>query len=226
MTPTPVGRVFILESPNAVDLLEERGERSSLEQVCRLFGHDAYSFLLRDSRELQQTLTYISSIGWSDDAGNAPLFIHISVHGNAKGIAVGPDDISWDGLTKMITKMYKDLDKYQGPIVIILSACGAEKIKLTDVIRTKHESGEIKSPPEFIFVFSDEAIYWTDAVVTWTIFYHRAASLKFKRRDTGDIKELLKQIRNSGFGTLKYYRWDLARKKYLHHTAKTTKKGA
>jgi len=81
------GRVFILESPNPLDLLENRGERLALEQVCKLVGHDASTFLLRDAQELKQTFSYISSIkGNKDD--KTPLFIHISVHGNNAEIAV------------------------------------------------------------------------------------------------------------------------------------------
>jgi len=220
MKQTAVGRVFVLESPNALDLLEERGERSSLEQVCRIFGHDAYSFLLRDSKELEQTLTYISTIGWFDGAGDLPLFLHISVHGNENEIAVGSDHISWEDLAGMITEMYKNLDGYEGPIVLILSACGADKNRLTQIIKSKQQTGEILSPPEYIFVFSDEQMSWTDAVVTWTVFYHKAASLKFKKGDALNIRKLLNQLHELGLGKLKYYRWDLEKDKYLSYAAK------
>ena len=224
MKQTAVGRVFILESPNALDLLQERGERSSLEQVCRIFGHEAYSFLLRDSKELEQTLTYISSIGWFGGAEDLPLFIHISVHGNQNEIAVGSERITWSDLAGMITEMYKNLDGYEGPIVLILSACGADKNRLTTFIRSKHLNGEIQSPPGYIFVFTDEEITWTDAVVTWTVFYHKAASLKFKKGDALNIRKLLNQLRELGLGKLKYYRWDSDKKEYVYYAAKAVKK--
>ena len=56
-------RIFLLESPNALDLLEGTGETTSLSQVCRLFGHEVASFLIRDKRELRQTLMYVGSVG-------------------------------------------------------------------------------------------------------------------------------------------------------------------
>lgn len=42
------GRVFILESPNPLDLLENRDERLALEQVCKLAGCDAWTFLFSE----------------------------------------------------------------------------------------------------------------------------------------------------------------------------------
>ena len=36
--------------------LEGTGETRSLSQVCQLFGHDVASLLIRDKRELKQTL--------------------------------------------------------------------------------------------------------------------------------------------------------------------------
>ena len=72
------GRIFLLESPNALDLLEGTGETTSLSQVCKLFGHDFASFLIRDQQELGQTLMYISSLGWRKRRGKLPIFIHLS----------------------------------------------------------------------------------------------------------------------------------------------------
>ena len=167
---SPPAKIFLLESPNALDLLEERGERNSLEHVCKLFGHNATSFLLRDSSELGQTLMYLSSIGRHEDAGNAPLFIHISVHGNADSICVGPDDISWNDFAKMISRTYNDLKLYEGPSILIISACGANEQELTDLITKKYKKKEVEHPPAYVFVFSETEVTWQDAVVTWTIF--------------------------------------------------------
>ena len=38
---------------------------------------------------------YLSSIGEKKEAGDAPLFIHISAHGNSEEIVVGPDHVPW-----------------------------------------------------------------------------------------------------------------------------------
>jgi hypothetical protein len=120
------GRVSILKSPNPLDLLENRDERLALEQVCKLAGCDAWTFLLRNAQELKQTFSYISSIkGDKDD--KTPLFIHVSVHGDDSGIGVGPDIIRWDNLAKTVQQMYARLRYYHSPIILVLSACGVNK---------------------------------------------------------------------------------------------------
>lgn len=208
-----VGRVFILESPNPLDLLENRGERLALEQVCKLVGYDAVTFLVRDRAEFHQTCRYISSIE-GDENEKTPLFLHISVHGNATGIAVGRDTLDWQELAEATQDMYEHLKFYHGLIVFILSACGANKQKLTAKL-TKGMKGEKSAfiPPEYLFVFSDDTVLWDAAVVTWTIFYREAVELDFT--DKSAVKKLLDKLQKSGFGNLKYYRWDSNDKKYF-----------
>ena len=199
---SPPAKVFLLESPNALDLLEDRGERYSLEHVCKLFGHRAVSFLVRSSSELRQTLMYLSSIGWHKDAGKAPVFVHISVHGNSDGICVGPDDISWTDFADMISGMYNDLKRYKGPIILIISACGANKQNFTDLITKNHEDKKIKRPPQYVFVFSDKKVFWQDAVVTWTIFYREVNKLQFRKRKQGEGTGTSKQDSECWFRTI------------------------
>lgn len=199
-------RVFILESPNPLDLLENRAERYALEQVCKLAGHDAATFLIRDRNEFIQTCTFLSSIKGKVDDTTA-LFLHISAHGNAQGIGFGRDKLDWQTLAKVIQKMYDGLRYYHGPIVLILSACGANRQKLTSELSKGIKATTSRFiPPEYVFVFSDDTVSWLDAVVTWTIFYREAERLDFS--DKRSVQKLLVKLQTSGFGKLKYYRWE------------------
>lgn len=212
-------KVFLLESPNALDLVEERGERHSLEQICKLFGHGVASFLLRDSVELKQTLMYVSSIVQADESGRAPLFVHISAHGNADGIAIGSDHVSWRDLATMLSRAYENLDRYDSPVSLILSACGANEQKLTKLIASKYGKDKICFPPEYVFVFSDEEVDWRDAVVVWTMFYREAPRLDFlsdRKKHVMEVQTFLKRLGDSNFGTLTYFRWDKDR--YMKYT--------
>lgn len=212
------GRVFILESPNPLDLLENLGERLALEQVCKLGGYDATTFLLRDQSEFRQTCEYISSIK-GEESDKTPLFLHVSVHGNASGIAIGKDTIKWKDLANIVQTMYQHLKFYHGPVVLVLSACGANKQRLTSALTAKRtEAGATYIPPEFIFVFAEETVDWRDAVVTWTIFYREVSRADFSNKTT--IKQLLSRLCKSGFGYLKYYRWDDATQKYFSYEPK------
>ena len=105
----PSGRIFLLESPNALDLLDGIGETTSLSQVCKLFGHDIVSFLIRDRSELNQTFMCISSVGWREERGNLPIFIHISTHGNDSGLAIGSDFVSWKELSALVIRAFQEI---------------------------------------------------------------------------------------------------------------------
>ena len=195
------GKVFLLESPNALDLLEERGERSSLEQVCRLFEHDATSFFLRDSAELKQTLKYIGAIARHPNSDKSPLFIHISTHGDSDSILIGSSDVSWEELADMISETYDDLNEYEGAVIFIISACHANEQTLTKFIKKRYMKSEIDHPPEYIFVFSDKLVYWKDSVVTWTIFYRNIIHLDFLSDEgKSEIQAFLRTLSKSNFG--------------------------
>lgn len=214
----PKGRVFIVESPNPLDLLRGVSERHSLEQVCKLVGHVAATFLVRDLAELKQTFAYISSIRCDKD-DKTPLFIHISAHGNEDGIAAGADDVSWVDLGRIVQEMYSRLRYYHGPIIVILSACGANKQKMTNSL-AKDVNGSEKPfvPPEYLFVPSGDTILWSDAVVAWTVFYRQMLKVSFT--DKVKIQDLLNRLHKSGFGDLTYYRWDGTAKQYRSYRPK------
>lgn len=211
-----MAKVFILESPSPADLLRDRNERSSLEQVCRLFGHDTASFLLRDRKDFKSALGYVGAMGWASDE-ESPVFIHISSHGNEDGLVFGPDEVHWKRLGKFIVESYRHLGNYRGPVVLILSACHANQQKLTRHLNRMKKQGGLELPPEYILVFDDDRVVWRDAVVTWTIFYRRANDLDwtYDRDGRKTVRCLLNLLRDSGLGDLTYYRWDAHDDRYL-----------
>ena len=220
-----IGRVFLLESPNALDLLEGTGETTSLSQVCRLFGHDVSSFLIRDKRELSQTLMYISSLGWRKKRGKLPIFIHISAHGNKEGLAFGPDDVSWAELTKHVVRAFRELcggDRpYKGPIVLVISACGTKDQTLTQYLGRANRKNMLDWPPEYVFVFEDRKIDWRDAVVVWTMFYREAPNINFlKESNSVKVQGLLRRLHCARVANLRYFRWDSASDTYKTFAAK------
>ena len=221
----PTGRVFLLESPNALDLIEGTGETTSLTQVCRLFGHDVSSFLIRDEPELKQTLMYISSVGWRRKRGKVPIFIHISAHGDKNGLVFGPDDVPWATLTAHVVEALRELcggDRpYKGPIVLVVSACGTNKQTLTHYLRTAKRKDMLEWPPEYVFVFEESTVDWRDAVVVWTMFYREAPSINFlKESSKGKVQSLLDRLRLAEVGNLRYFRWDFDSGTYRRYSAR------
>ena len=117
----------------------------------------------------------------------------------------------------VIRKTYDYLDKYRGAIILIVSACHANEQELTKLIKKKYEKKEIRNPPDYIFVFSNEDVDWRDAVVTWTMFYRVAGNLEFlsdERKNIREIQKLLNRFGKTKFGSLTYFRWDVTDKAY------------
>ena len=218
-------RIFLLESPNALDLLEGTGETTSLSQVCRLFGHEVASFLIRDKRELRQTLMYVGSVGWRKQRGELPMFVHLSAHGNDEGLAIGSDCVPWKELAAMVVKTFREIyshsKPYEGPIILVVSACGTDGETLSRHFRTANRDEKLRWPPEYVFVFEDAEVDWRDAVVAWTMFYREAPSIDFLAADRkGDVQGLLNLVCSSGYGSLRYFRWDRQGRQYKTFAAR------
>lgn len=100
-------RVFIIECPNPIDLLQGRNEGKSLEQICRLVGHEVINFHPKSKDDLLTVCKYISSIDREHDGTDnpdLPLCIHISSHGEEDGLWFGKDLVSWNELLDLAAK--------------------------------------------------------------------------------------------------------------------------
>ena len=97
----PDGGIFPSECPSTPDLLEGTGETTSLSLVCKLSGHDIVGFRFRDRKEPSQTHRQISSMGWREDSGEVPNFVHLSPHANEGGLATGPACVTWEELAEL-----------------------------------------------------------------------------------------------------------------------------
>ena len=224
----PKSRVFILECPNALELLVGTGESGSLQHVCALFEHEPYTFMLRDSDDLKRSLAYIGSAGWHDSESKSPIFIHMSTHGDSgDGLTLGQDDVSWCQLGHMLLPMLEGLhfggNGYPGPLVLVISACDSAKQTLTQYLSSAYLRGQIKLVPSYVFLIADSMVYWADAVVTWTIFYREVLNAKGFRADKHNeqIKAFVERLNSSKYGNLAYFRWD-PEKTHYHRIPKRT----
>ncbi len=133
MSNTPHGRLVILESPDPMDLLQGRSESQTLAAACELIGYEAVSFNTRSAREFAETCLYLSTITRDHDAGGSsgvPLFVHVSCHGNNKGLAFGKDVQKWSALVDSIEPLC-DMKQFAAGFVLSISACGAGQQKIT-----------------------------------------------------------------------------------------------
>lgn len=100
------------------------------------------------------------------------------------------------------------MEDYPRKLILSISACGANQQKIA--INFKNHWNKFKekdyTPPCYLFVFDEESVYWSDAVLGWTILYHQLAKTDLKNKKS--IQDILFRIKNSYLGNLKYYRWN------------------
>ncbi len=172
---------------------------------------------------------YVSSIGWQRQRGKRPVFIHISAHGNRECLGIGPDDVSWKELSALVVKTFQRIHRgrpkpYRGPIALVISSCGANGEVLAHNLCAANKEGKLQLPPQYLFTFNDEEVYWSDAVVAWTMFYGKILNIDFAEpKDEKELKRLIDSVRDSGFGELRCFRWDQKKSKYRHYASKAAK---
>lgn len=215
-------RIFIIECPNPLDLLQGRNEGKSLEQICKLVGHEVISFHPKCKSDLMSVCRYISSIDKEHDATDSPdlpICIHISSHGEEDGLLFGKDLISWNDLLEALEPICTKKTIYKGDKILTLSACEAKDQKLTDKISKKWKTSKAFQPPKHLFVTADEEVFWNDAVVAWALFYNKIPKIKLSK--TKKIHSVLELIQKAELGTLHYYRWSKKKGEYFRYTTKT-----
>ena len=106
-----------------------------------------------------------------------------------------------------------------------ISSCGTDGQALVRHLCAAHKEDKLKQPPQYVFVFNDEKIAWSDAVVSWTMFYREAPNIDFDEIvDRKDVQFLLDRVKGSGFGELRYFRWDERRNNYLTYVGNDAKR--
>lgn len=207
-------RIFIIEAPSPMDLLQRRAETPALEQACALIGHEVTSFTVKSKNEFQDIIRFIASIDPDQDAsgqGPCPLCVHIAAHGNRDELGIGLDSLTWDDLLTAVQPLCK-MPLYTGNVILVISACGAPNQGLTKKLQRRALKDEGFSPPAYLFVTADEAPSFDDALVPWTVFYHQLPTIPLE--DRKQVQGTLRKVRAAGATALKYYRWDTTSRRY------------
>jgi len=207
-------KIFIIESPNPNDLLDSRNERASLESMCKMFGHQVGSFFTYTKADFENIIKYISKVELEDDE---LLCLHISCHGNSNGIAIGNDFIKWKDVSVLLIPIFEN-EKIGKKTIVILSSCGANNQKITTRINQLDEDARRDYHfPNYFFVYNQEEVPWTDALLCWSILYHQFG--KLNNIDRENVQSILKDINR--FGSLKYFRWNEEELKYKSFTTRS-----
>ena len=213
-------RVFIIECPNPIDLLQGRNEGKTLEQICKLVGHEVYCFHPKSKDELATVCRYISSIDREHDGSDnpdLPICIHISSHGEEDGLFFGRDLVSWNELLDALESVCTKKSIYKGENILTISACDAKHQQLTKRIEKAMKENKALRAPKHLFVTAAEDVYWNDAVVAWALFYNKIPKTNLSKKQK--IIDILSLINNAELGSIHYFRWSGKKKRYVGYSA-------
>lgn len=211
-------RLAIVESPNPIDIFEDRSEAHALAASCRLMGHQATAFFVRSRREFSETICYLASANsvHAERYENLPLILHISSHGNSGCVAVGQDSISWDELVEDITPLIENPD-YKGKLVLSLSSCDSGSNKLSAHISQAHRA-DGRTLPAYIFSIISKTVQWDDALIAWNLLYLKLSRVNL--RNSIDVRQALKEVLAGTSVEFSYSRWSEEKEKYLRWPAR------
>jgi hypothetical protein len=204
-----------------MDLLQHRAEAPALEKTCSLIGHEVTSFTAKSKAELRTLCKFIASIDSDHDPHGrrrVPLCVHIASHGNEDELGFGQDSVSWDDLLEVVQPLCAMTD-YEGDVIVVISACGAGKQKLTKAFAAQAKKKSGFRPPIYLFVTGDESPTFADAVVSWTVFYHLLPDVSLTEKQ--GVQVMLSRVQAAGATSLTYFRWDKDQRRYRRFAPKT-----
>lgn len=202
-----------------MDLLQDRSEAKALEQVCKIIGHEVAVLSAYSKSDLEKYCKYISSINTDNDkpTSKIPLCIHLSAHGNTEGVGFGSDFLKWEDLFETMKPLFTEI-QYEGKVILSISSCQAGNQDLSRIISQERKYNHDISPPNYILVTADpEGVSWDDALVSWTLFYHKIAGATL---DRVTMQRTLDTVKSAVGTDLKYFRWTPEKKRYRRYTGK------
>ena len=170
-----------------------------LVHVCRLFGHGISAYPARNLDELCRAIMLTGSVGCLPGFRTNPIILHVSVSGDANGMAIGGDRATWGQLVAMILNSVLNLNVYPRPVTLSLSAPGANEERLAGLLSRYLES--VARPPDQTFVFVDRPPKGFDTILAWTHFYREAAEPDFTANSVADRPN----VRRPGMGRFRYF---------------------
>lgn len=151
--------VHIIESPHDTDLLEDRQERMALRHALALAGVPTREYLVVSQKAFVMALKQIAA---TDVLKHSPV-LHLSAHGNARGIELtSGDSFTWDEMKGVFAKVNEALN---GGLLLCMSTCeGRAALKM---IANKRDPA-----PFHTLVGPKKNVDWRDSLVAFTTFYH------------------------------------------------------
>ncbi|MFA5770219.1 MAG: hypothetical protein WC894_01850 [Patescibacteria group bacterium] len=152
--------VYIIESPNAVDLYHKRFEGESLQKTLKLSGIES-SHRLTVNLESFRAAFYVGLKEYFESNSVQPI-IHISAHGNSEGIELtSKEKVNWKDLKLLLKPINKVLN---GKLLVSLSSCnGSSGCRMS-----MHDDDF----PFLAVIGNKSSPKWSETNIAYATFYH------------------------------------------------------
>jgi hypothetical protein len=155
--------VYIIESPSNKDLLNGTMEGKALLESLNLAQIPCTHNLVIDRNMLQVSLTSKLNEECVRLGNKLPL-LHLSMHGNEKGISLSNNDfLNWQELWQLLTPISNAM---QGGLVICMSTCfGSYGAYMANFAQKSLNYGAL--------IGNTSKTQWADSAVAYITFYHQ-----------------------------------------------------
>ena len=154
--------VHIIESPSADDFLDDRREGVALNAALSHAQIKSRLHTVVDTKHFAMALGRALAHHHSQAPGDSIPIIHLSMHGNATGIALtSGEGLEWDTLRCMLQLTNNAVG---GVLLVAMSTCHG--FKAADMARVED------SLPFLALVGPNDGVAWRDTVAAFVAFYH------------------------------------------------------
>ena len=166
-------KVYIIESPSYMDILDNRKEGEALSKILDL------GQIKNEVHSVSNQETLLTALDRIADDVNATkkdlggIYLHFSLHGNKNGIALSDNTfLNWESFFNFI-KHFNDRVSYLetngikiSPTYLVFSVCDGYYAKaIKDFDKEKFSTYSIMVGPV-------SPVEWSDSLLAYSIFYH------------------------------------------------------
>lgn len=208
-------KLFIIESAEFTEMFTPLNERESLAKICCVFEFETHIFTEFSKSGLKFLLNKINEYCKASDEA---IYLHLSCHGNSRGLRYGDDHITWEGICLLLAPFVMDV--YKDRFFLSISACGTNEQKITKKFRSVYQKMPQISPPAYVFIVNQEEVDWNDALISWGLFYHQMREFQ---SEIDHVQLAVNVVNSTGLVSLKYYRWNPTTSTYKTYLLRTKK---
>jgi hypothetical protein len=197
-------KVFIIESPAFIDILDNRNEGDALCKTLDLAKIENEMFHVSDMETLQLAFVRIAQSVSKIKEVLGGIYIHFSMHGSNEGLQLSDKSfLPWRDFYELIKDFNDNLGYIENPnrikiapIFLVFSVC--------DGFNAKAVKNFGDESPFTALIGPTRPIEWADSLIAFSIFYHNIVLKKL------GIKVALKNM-NEFIGDETVFQSDLAK---------------